>query len=449
MLKCKTERALSIAAIVLLLTFCDAIRVFRTMTPVAADQKVMSSGQRDEVENWVHQISEVIQADYYDRTFHGIDFKARTAEAEDRVKKVATLSDAMGVIAWMLEGLDDSHTFFLPPARPYEIEHGWALGIVGAKCYVVAVKPGSDAEAQAIHPGDEVVSLESFPVDRDSLWKLQYAFLALAPRAGMTLEVRPPGANVRSVLVKAKVQKLNQQEDFFGAAHWFRSEDSRRMSEPRATEPSQALMIWKLPQFNVAEKELDQYLGRAQKHEALILDLRGNPGGSEELLSRLIASMFQNPVNVGRRVERKNTKTWLVKPLGAGREFQGKLVVMIDGQSASAAEIFARVVQIEKRGIVIGDRSSGSVMEARHQFFQGGQFEAFGYGLSLTVADLIMTDGKSLEHTGVIPDDIVLPSSEDLAAGRDPALARAAAEFGTAMTSEQAGKLFPTRWRDN
>lgn len=449
MLTLQAERALLLSSTLLLIGFAGAIRALHTPVPVAADQKTMSSGQRAEVEDWVHHISEALQADYYDRTFHGIDLKARTLEAEDRVKKAATLSDAMGVIAWMLEGLNDSHTFFLPPPRPYEIEHGWSLGMVGASCCVMAVKPGSDAEAQDIHPGDEVISLEGFPVNRDDLWKLQYAFLALSPRAGMTLEVRPPGASVRSVLVKAKVQKLNEQQDVFGPANWFRNEDLRRMSEPRAAEPSQALMIWKLPGFNVAEKEIDQYVARAEKHGALILDLRGNPGGSEDLLAHLIASVFKDSVNVGTRVERKSSKPWLVKPLATGRQFKGELVVLIDGQSASAAEIFARVAQIEKRGTVIGDRSSGSVMEARHQFFRGGTFEAFGYGLSMTVADLIMTDGKSLEHSGVIPDKTVLPSAEDLAAGRDPAMAQAAADLGVTMTPEQAGKLFPTRWREN
>jgi C-terminal processing protease CtpA/Prc len=58
-----------------------------------------------------------------------------------------------------------------------------------------------------------------------------------------------------------------------------------------------------------------------------------------------------------------------------------------------------------------------------------------------------MADGKSLERVGVTPDEVVLPSAEDLAAQRDPALSRAAALVGVQLTSERAGALFPVEWR--
>jgi C-terminal processing protease CtpA/Prc len=415
----------------------------------AGDKKSMNFGQRDAAEECVKRVIREVEDRYYDASFHGIDLKARATEAKERIAKVQTLSEVYSVIAWMLDGLNDSHTFFLPPLRPYDVDHGWKFGFVGDKCYIIAVRPESDAFKQGIKPGDELMSLEGFAVTRENSWKLQYAFEVLAPRSGMHVTLRRPDGETRTTLVNAKVEKLAKQLDIFGPGEWFRSKDIGRLWEPRAVEMGDELMIWKLPSFYTDEGAIDKYIRLARKHRGLILDLRGNPGGGELVLSRLLESVFDRDVIVGDRIQRHQTKPWKVKSRGALSAYSGKLLVLIDSQSASAAEIFARVTQIEKRALVLGDRSAGMVMESRHSYFSSGQFDPIVAGVSITEADLLMTDGKSLEHLGVNPDKVVLPTPEDLATNRDPTLAFAAAELGVQLSPEQAGKLLPTIWRTN
>jgi len=203
------------------------------------------------------------------------------------------------------------------------------------------------------------------------------------------------------------------------------------------------VLVVKLQEFLYSEVE--GLVGKARKYPNLILDLRGNPGGEAEALKYLVEGMFDRDVKIDDRVTRKDSKPEVAKK---GRNpFAGKLVVLVDSKSGSAAEMFARVAQLEKRGFVVGDRSAGAVMEAQRftETYMGANTAVF-YGASITVADVIMSDGQSLEHTGVTPDEVVLPSAQDMASGRDPVLAHAAETLGIKMSAEEAGKAFPYEW---
>jgi C-terminal processing protease CtpA/Prc len=205
-------------------------------------------------------------------------------------------------------------------------------------------------------------------------------------------------------------------------------------------------VVWKMPGFDFVPEQVESLISnRIRGSSALILDLRGNPGGYIVTLEKLVSYLFDTDIKIAQLKGRKEMKPLQSKAQG-NNGFNGKLIVLVDSQSASCSEVLARLVQLEKRGIVIGDKSSGAVMQSILHNQEMGVDKLVLYGVSITNADLIMSDGKSLEHLGVIPDELLLPGAADLANNRDPVLARALELTGSLVTPEQAGKFFPIEW---
>jgi C-terminal processing protease CtpA/Prc len=418
---------------------------------LAAAQSI-SQYDRDAGREMLKMIRLDIQKHYYDPNFHGINIEERFRKADERIKKANTNGEIFGIIAQALLDFNDSHLFFLPPPRVSKVEYGWQMQAIGDKCYVVAVKPGSDAEAKGLKPGDLIVSIDGFQPTRDVLWKMQYYYYTLRPRPGVRLVVQSPEGAPRQLDVLAKIREGKKQIDLTNMAGveipWLQveAENEARLNRNRFYEKDDVI-IWKMPGFSVYdEDELDRIMDRVKKHKALILDLRGNGGGLVLMLKRLLGYMFEQDIKVADVKYRKEVKPETATSKGASM-FKGKVVVLIDSQSGSASEVFSRVIQLQQRGTVIGDRSAGAVMQSRQHGHEAGMETVTFYGVSVTNADVIMTDGKSLEHTGVIPDELLLPSGADLAAKRDPVLARAAELVNLKLDAEAAGKLFPQEWR--
>jgi len=397
----------------------------------------------------LHDAYDVVKKNYYDQKIHGLDWEARFREHDEKITNATSVGQAFGIIAGFLDGLNDSHTFFRPPSRQTRVEYGFRMQVVGSDAFITQVRPGTDAESK-LHIGDQVIKYDRFSVDRDDFHKISYYFGSLAPQGATQLDLRSPAGEQRQVLVSStmhvrkKVLDISSldSQDFWQLIREEENED--HVVRQRYIETGD-VMIWKMPEFFLTDHEVDHLFDIARKHQTLIIDLRGNPGGAVVTLERMVGNVFDHDIKIADRVGRKELKPQLAKTHG-GNTFAGKIIVLVDSRSASAAELFARVIQLENRGVVVGDRTSGSVMEAKgYPRSQGADTKIF-YSFSVTDADLIMKDGKSLEHAGVVPDEIVLPTPQDLAEGRDPALSRAATLAGLNISSAAAGKMFPFEW---
>jgi len=396
----------------------------------------------------LRQIYEDIHKNYYDPTFHGVDLDKAFQQFDARLNTAQSQNEAFRVMAAFMLNLRDSHTFFEPPARKNRSTPGYFMQMIGDKCFITRIRPGTDAAAK-LHVGDQVLTLHGFKITPEQFQNIQY-FIALSPSPAETLELLSPTGERRQETVKSTLRTgdsiVDLTEGEASSNFWKMvrdGEEDEHLSRSRYFELGDTF-VWRMPTFEVNPNDVDKVFSKAEKDKNLIIDLRGNSGGLVETLRFMLGHLFDKETKLGDRVTRKGTKAETFKPRSP--YYAGNVIVLIDHNSASAAELFARVVQLEHRGKVIGDRSAGAVMEAdRYTESTGTDYKVY-YGLSITEANILMTDGKSLENTGVIPDELLLPTAADLSAGRDPVLARAAELAGQKLDPLVAGKYFPYEW---
>lgn len=403
-----------------------------------------------EIEHWrdvLRAVKRELKENYYDPNFHGIDIEARFKVAEEKMKSAESMAQLEKIVAQFVLELNDNHTFFMPPTDGSRIEYGWRLVPVGDDSYVGAVKPGSDAWAKGLRPGDKVLSIDGRPLDRKGIWLADYLNYTLESQETITLVVEKPDHTQQKFVIHANVSKRIGGVIYADLEQpYLKRVEEYRPNRHDLYELSDEVMLWKMPQFYLDEYDLADIFGKLKKHKALILDLRGNSRGFPNTLPHFAGYFFDSNLKLADRRGRKDLQPILAKSKKE-KSFKGRLVVLIDGESASAAEIFARTVQLQKRGVVIGDRSSGSVMEGKLYPMHVGLMRAIPCALSATSADVIMPDGTRLEHIGVVPDTLVLPTADDLRASNDPVLAYAASLVGIELDPKKAGAMYPTNWK--
>ena len=424
--------------------FC-LLAILCGLVPVAGWSQRYTRSDRELAESMLRDADADVQKHYYDSKFHGIDWRARVQEARKNIETARSMDDAVSEIAALLDSLHDSHTFLLLPPRTHVHDFGFQMEMIGDRCYVVRVRAGGDAEKKGLKQGDEIRAVNGYPVSRKDFRRLVYIVNVLRPQPELRLTLTDARGRQRQLEVMTRFQLSTVNRYFLHQGINVRvrdAEEERRILRARYFEKGDDLLVVKIPEFSFSASEVDTMVGKMRAHRGVVLDLRGNPGGYVDTLDRLLGGLFQNDLKILDRVGRDATKS--VSATGRHHDaLTGRFAVLIDSESASASEVLARVVQLERRGFIVGDRSSGSVMESRLYPHQVALDSKVSYAISVTDADLVMTDGKSLEHVGVEPDTMILPTDQDLANNRDPALAKAAGLVGAKLSPEEAGTILP------
>lgn len=143
---------------------------------------------------------------------------------------------------------------------------------------------------------------------------------------------------------------------------------------------------------------------KSDEIDAMILDLRGNGGGSlTEAIQLTGLFIDEGPVV---QVQDSSGRIEIHRDRDTNISYHGPLVVLVDRFSASASEIVASAIQDYRRGIVAGEPTfgKGTVQQLVDlNNFNTDKGSKLGQ-LKATIAQYFRIDGGSTQHTGVVPD---------------------------------------------
>ncbi|HEV8354048.1 MAG TPA: S41 family peptidase [bacterium] len=340
-------------------------------------------------------------------------FTERFAAAVNAATGAVSDTDlAYAAIRSMTDSFKDSHTGFLTPQQNFERrqrQRGQAgftgVGIVllpeGGKFFVWAVVPGGPAERAGVREFDRIVRVNDVTTD------------------GMTVDqvsgaIRGPGGTGVTLLLQRS-----------GHADMFSITITRApISVPaifKAQVIENGIGYIKLYQFvegtgREFRAALTRVLGRGAK--ALLLDVRGNSGGFLHELNTVLTALLprNTPVYIemrkgGTRVVRTTAAPLLPAPV--------PLVLLIDDNSASAAELLAAAIKENRRGQLVGEKTAGAVEASIVLDLSDGS------AISVTTFRLASGHGVRLENVGVTPNVSAALSVQDLEMGRDIPLSTA------------------------
>lgn len=185
--------------------------------------------------------------------------------------------------------------------------------------------------------------------------------------------------------------------------------------EKQSDENSKKLGVINIPSFyndlsRDVKKEIDKL--KAENVEGIIVDLRGNGGGSLREAT-LLTGLFidKGPVVLVRdganRIQVNEDKDGITY-------YDGPLTVMVDRYSASASEIFSAAIQDYNRGVIVGEHTFGKGTVQQHRPL-GRVYDLYEkpFGsIQYTIAKFYRINGGSTQHRGVLPD-ITFPSAID------------------------------------
>jgi carboxyl-terminal processing protease len=392
-----------------------------------------------------------IATTHFDPEMGGVDWEGVRTELRPRAAAAQSPDSLRAVVVEMLARLGESHFALIPsgssPAfegregsRGGGADPGLDVRWIEESLVVTSVRPGGSAEELGVRPGWAIDAIDGTSVGtlvnqlrssvqarggdlRLELWLPPAAVALLRGAEASTVEVAFRDSNdvaVRGVLeresVRSELVRLGNLPPIPLEIE-FRKEvlsDGRVIGFLRFT-------AW----FPPIVARIAEAMDELRDADAIVLDLRGNPGGLGGLAMGISGHFLAERASLGTMRTRGGSLDFVANPQTVtpdGRRvdpYAGLVVILTDPLTASTSEIFAGGLQGLGRATVMGESTAGQALPALLVPLPNGDL------LLHAVADFTAPDGSRIEGRGVLPDVIVTPRRAAFTQTDDPLLLEA------------------------
>ena len=334
--------------------------------------------------------------------------------------KQSESEDAFQLLMNSFARVVEPHTSYLSPrnAERFQVDMNLSLEGIGAELrsiedYTVIhriVTGGPADKSKQLKAKDKIVGVAQGEKDFEDVigWRLDDVVELIKGSKGTTVRLQilsgDDEANIKVVSIVRDIIKL---------------EDRAAKSEVYLENPKDAdskkLGVITIPSFyNNLSKDVKKEIAtlKEQGVEGIIVDLRGNGGGSLPEAT-LLTGLF---IDKGPVVQIRDgaNRIQVQSDRDGVSYFDGPLTVMVDRYSASASEIFSAAIQDYGRGVIIGEHTFGKGTVQQHRGL-GRVYDLYEKPLGsiqYTIAKFYRINGGSTQHRGVLPD-IAFPTAID------------------------------------
>lgn len=335
-------------------------------------------------------------------------------EAYDKLKKnyVGDLDPKKFLyraIAGSFTATEDPYTNFLPPEDTVKFESdlvgelegiGVKIGVLDKMPAVIAPLPDSPAQKAGLKAKDKITKIND---EETATMTIDDAVGKIRGQEGTVVKLTIQRGDQEKVF-EIKREKINVQTVELSYKNDVAIVTINEFGTETKTEFRQA--VEKIKGKNISK---------------LVLDLRNNPGGLLDGSVDVASELFDRDKIVTIEAGKDYKKE--LKTNGESMLKDAKIVVLVNGGSASAAEILAGAIKDHKRGVLIGEKTFGKGTVQQYESLSNGS------SVKITVAKWLTPNGSSIDKNGITPDIEMKEPDDVLFEVNDQLISRAIEEL--------------------